>query len=81
VAASHLRRRACVYVRQSTAAHVEFNRESTQRQYRLVERDVALGWSRDAVEVVDRDLGTSGAGGVQRLRCRSLVDTLLWATA
>ncbi len=66
VAASHLRRRACVYVRQSTAAQVEFNRESTQRQYRLVERAVALGWSRDAVEVVDCDLGTSGAGGVQR---------------
>ncbi len=66
VTASHLRRRACVYVRQSTAAQVEFNRESTQRQYSLVDRAVALGWSREAVEVVDCDLGTSGAGGVQR---------------
>jgi len=66
VTASHLRRRACVYVRQSTAAQVEFNRESTQRQYRLVDRAVALGWSREGIEVVDCDLGTSGAGGVQR---------------
>ena len=32
----HLRRCALVYVRQSSAAQVEHNRESTERQYRLV---------------------------------------------
>jgi hypothetical protein len=41
---SHLQRSAFVYVRQSSAAQVEHNRESTQRQYGLVQRAEALGW-------------------------------------
>ena len=61
VNASHLERRAYVYVRQSTTAQVFHNTESTQRQYALAERAVALGWSRNSVEVVDEDLGRSGA--------------------
>ena len=36
--ASHLRRQAFVYVRQSSQAQVERNVESTARQYALVER-------------------------------------------
>ena len=40
---AHLRRLAIVYVRQSSAAQLERNRESTDRQYGLVERAVALG--------------------------------------
>ncbi len=32
----HLRRTACVYLRQSSQTQVEFNRESTTRQYALV---------------------------------------------
>jgi hypothetical protein len=39
---SHLRRLAVVYVRQSTASQLERNRESTDRQYALVERAVEL---------------------------------------
>jgi DNA invertase Pin-like site-specific DNA recombinase len=35
--------------------------ESTRRQYELVDRAVGLGWSREAVEVVDEDQGKSGA--------------------
>jgi len=66
VTSNHLSRRVCVYVRQSTASQVELNRESTQRQYALVDRAVALGWPREQVEVVDSDLGTSGAGHAQR---------------
>jgi DNA invertase Pin-like site-specific DNA recombinase len=62
ITASHLRRGACVYVRQSTSAQVEHNRESTERQYALVERAVALGWQRDQVQVIDSDLGVSGSG-------------------
>ena len=46
---THLGRCACVYVRQSTAAQVEHNRESTERQYRLVERAVSWGWAREQV--------------------------------
>ena len=46
---AHLRRLAVVYVRQSTPAQMERNRESTDRQYALVERAVELGWARRAV--------------------------------
>jgi hypothetical protein len=40
---THLQRAAIVYVRQSTLAQVEHNRESTVRQYDLAERAVAWG--------------------------------------
>lgn len=66
IGAAHLRRRACVYIRQSTSAQVEHNRESTERQYRLVERAVALGWRSDQVTMIDEDLGVSGGGLVER---------------
>jgi DNA invertase Pin-like site-specific DNA recombinase/transposase len=65
--ATHLQRTAIVYVRQSSAAQVEHNRESTQRQYALVERALALGWQRDQISVIDDDLGMSGASSAQRL--------------
>jgi len=58
----HLQRGAFVYVRQSTPSQVEHNRESTARQYALVDRAVALGWQREHVTVVDEDLGLSGSG-------------------
>lgn len=57
----HLERRAYVYVRQSTARQVFENTESTARQYALADRALALGWSKDAIEVIDEDLGRSGA--------------------
>src|SRR5260370_4765485 len=68
----HLDRLAVVYVRQSSARQVLENRESTQLQYRLQDRAVALGWAETQVLVIDEDLGQSGqsiAGrpGVQRL--------------
>jgi DNA invertase Pin-like site-specific DNA recombinase/transposase-like protein len=58
---SHLRRAAVIYVRQSTLAQVERNIESTARQYDLVSRAAELGWPRQAVRVIDDDLGVSGA--------------------
>jgi len=63
----HLRGRAVVYVRQSTLAQVHDHRESTDRQYQLADRAVQLGWSAGQVEVVDEDLGVSGA--VAEHRC------------
>lgn len=63
---AHLQRGAFVYVRQSSAAQVEHNRESTERQYALVDRAVELGWPREQVTVVDEDLGLSGSGTDQR---------------
>jgi DNA invertase Pin-like site-specific DNA recombinase len=66
VTASHLRRAAVVYVRQSTLAQVDRNRESTARQYDLVTRAAELGWPRGAVRVIDDDLGVSGASATGR---------------
>jgi len=63
---THTRRAAFVYIRQSSPQQVENNRESTARQYALVERACELGWSREQVTVVDEDLGLSGSGTVKR---------------
>jgi hypothetical protein len=40
----HLRRQAYLYIRQSTLRQVVENTESTERQYALRQRAVALGW-------------------------------------
>jgi DNA invertase Pin-like site-specific DNA recombinase len=66
VTASHLRRTAVIYVRQSTLTQVERNTESTARQYDLVARAAALGWPRSAVQVIDEDLGVSGSSTAGR---------------
>lgn len=61
VVSSHLERRAIVYVRQSTAMQVFEHGESTKRQYALVDRARALGFDPASIEVIDEDLGKSGA--------------------
>jgi DNA invertase Pin-like site-specific DNA recombinase len=66
IGASHLSRAAYVYLRQSSPAQVEHNRESTQRQYALVSKASTLGWPTQQVVVIDEDLGLSGAGVVER---------------
>src|SRR5271168_5350028 len=57
----HIDRLAIVYVRQSTPQQVAENRESTDRQYALVNRAIELGWSPERILVVDQDQGKSGA--------------------
>ena len=54
ITADHLARRACVYIRQSTADQVLHNLESQRRQYALVEHARKLGWH--DVDVIDDDL-------------------------
>src|SRR5437660_11542290 len=66
ISASHLCRAACIYLRQSTPAQVEHNRESTQRQYALAAKATTLGWPSQQVVVIDEDLGVSGSGVVAR---------------
>lgn len=61
VNADHLRRDAYLYIRQSTPRQVLENTESTQRQYDLRQRAVALGWPLERVVVIDHDLGHSAA--------------------
>lgn len=64
---THLQRQAIVYLRQSTPQQVEFNRESTERQYALVERASDLGWDASQIQVLDGDLGKSGQSTVGRM--------------
>ena len=72
VTAAHLARDAYLYVRQSTLRQVVENGESTQRQYALRDRAIAAGWPIERIQVIDCDLGRSGAqvagrDGFQRL--------------
>src|SRR6202161_2662060 len=62
--AAVLKRKAVVYVRQSTQAQVQLNLESQRRQYELVDEARRRGF-RD-VEVIDDDLGRSASGTVAR---------------
>ncbi|MBI2323174.1 MAG: recombinase family protein [Chloroflexi bacterium] len=73
ITASHLRRNAYVYIRQSTVRQVFENTESTQRQYALRQGAVALGWPLDRVVVIDSDLGLSGASATDREGFQRLV--------
>ena len=66
ITASHLSRQAIVYLRQSSPAQVEHNRESTERQYALAKKARELGWPDERIVVIDEDLGLSGAGFVAR---------------
>jgi excisionase family DNA binding protein len=62
--AAVLRRKAVVYVRQSTPQQVLLHAESTRRQYELVEVARRRGF-RD-IEVIDDDLGRSAGGATAR---------------
>ena len=73
ICGQHRDRLAIVYVRQSTLQQVERNQESTRLQYALVDRAFALGWPREAIVVVDDDLGRSGASIEGRLGFQRLV--------
>lgn len=67
----HLQRRAVVYVRQSTVEQLRHNHESRRRQYDLADEARAMGWP--DVEVIDEDLGRSGASAVGRSGFQRLV--------
>ena len=62
----HLKRRAYIYVRQSSLAQVQHHQESTRRQYSLYERALRLGWPKEDIEVIDEDQGRSGASAELR---------------
>ena len=63
---THLQRYAYVYVRQSTTAQVQNNRESTDRQYKLADHALDLGWGQSQVRIIDEDLARSGSGTSDR---------------
>jgi DNA invertase Pin-like site-specific DNA recombinase len=70
---AHRERMAYVYVRQSTLWQVNEHQESTERQYRLQERALSLGWPPTAIAVIDEDQGRSGSSTTARTGFRRLV--------
>ena len=73
ITTQHLQKPAYVYLRQSTMGQVRHHRESTERQYALREKALALGWDLSAMRVLDGDLGCSGAQSTGREDFKTLV--------
>src|SRR3954469_1070185 len=73
VTARHLSRKAVVYIRQSHPHQVLSNQESLRLQYALRQRACDLGWREADVEVVDVDLGLSGAAAEHRRGFKDLI--------
>jgi DNA invertase Pin-like site-specific DNA recombinase len=70
---AHLARKAVVYIRQSTPHQVVSNQESLRLQYALRQRARELGWHEADIDVIDADLGLSGASIARRSGFKELV--------
>ncbi|MBO0791324.1 MAG: recombinase family protein, partial [Ktedonobacteraceae bacterium] len=70
---AHLQKKAMIYVRQSTLTQVLFNQESLRLQYALEQRAQSLGWRAEDIEVIDADLGLTGASAQHRSGFQELV--------
>src|SRR5262249_20367471 len=66
VTPQHLTRQAIIYLRQSSPHQGLTNQESLRLQYALREPAVAWGWRTAAIEIIDGDLGLSGAATPDR---------------
>ena len=73
ITAAQLKRKAVLYIRQSTMKQVYENNESTMRQYALREKLLKLGWQPENIIVIDCDLGQSGSGSSERAGFKELV--------
>lgn len=69
----HLQKKAVIYVRQSTLHQVIINQESLRLQYALEQRAQNLGWRPEDIEVIDADLGFTGASAQNRTGFQELV--------
>src|SRR5262249_33472879 len=72
----HLRRKALIYLRQSTMEQVERNTGSTQFQRNQVDLAHNYGWADHLIEVVDEDLGRSGASTQGRTGWQKMLDQI-----
>ena len=73
VTARHLNRKAVIYIRQSSPHQVLTNQESLRLQYALQQRACELGWQEGSIEVIDADLGLSGAAAEHRRGFKELI--------
>lgn len=73
IRSDHLNRKAVIYIRQSTPNQVVTNQESLRLQYALQQRAQELGWRESDIEVIDCDLGQSGASVEHRRGFKDLI--------
>jgi DNA invertase Pin-like site-specific DNA recombinase len=69
----HQDRLAYISVRQSTPKHVTQHQESQRYQYQLTARAQALGWPTERTQIIETDLGVSGAQSEHRDGFQTLV--------
>src|SRR5205809_7189426 len=73
VTPQHLHKYALIYIRQSTPHQQSANQESLRLQYALKERAQRLGWHPEDIEIIDADLGLTGASAQHRTGFQELV--------
>src|SRR5437879_3938388 len=73
VSQMHLQRKALIYIRQSTPHQVLSNQESLRLQYALQQRAIDLGWRQQDIEIIDADLGMTGASAAHRVGFQEVV--------
>src|SRR6266568_1316479 len=73
VTPQHLQHKAIIYIRQSTPHQQISNQESLRLQYALHQRAQMLGWHPDDIEIIDADLGLTGASAQHRTGFQELV--------
>jgi len=73
ISATHLARKAIIYVRQSTPHQAINHQESLRLQYALRERALELGWPAPRIEIIDCDLGTTAASAEHRAGFKELL--------
>jgi DNA invertase Pin-like site-specific DNA recombinase len=73
VSPQHLQRKALIYIRQSTPHQVLSNQESLRLQYALQQRALDLGWRPEDIEIIDADLGMTGASASHRVGFQEVV--------
>ncbi len=73
ITAQHLTLKAMIYIRQSTLHQTLSNQESLKLQYALKQRALELGWPENHIEIIDMDLGLTGAEAKHREGFKSLL--------
>ena len=73
ITADHLKRKAYLYIRQSSLKQVMHNTESTKRQYALRQKVMTLGWPTEQIITIDTDQGQSCATATGRQGFQKLV--------
>jgi len=73
---SHLRRKAVIYIRQSTGHQVMTNQESQRMQRDMKEHALRLGWPDSLIEIVEADTGTSAQSTTFRTGYKNLLSEL-----